>query len=45
VLSFGTVRWAMKVLREQNLIETRWGRGNYVAAQVVKSLRHPEPYN
>ena len=32
-VAFGTVRRAMKVLREKELIETRWGRGNYVRAE------------
>jgi len=30
-VSFGTVRRAMKSLREQQLIVTQWGRGNFVA--------------
>jgi len=33
-VSFGTVRRAMKVLREQGLVITQWGRGNYVGGQV-----------
>ena len=33
-VSFGTIRRAMAVLREQKLIVTQWGRGNYVAGQV-----------
>lgn len=30
-VSFGTVRRAMKHLREENLVVTQWGRGNFVA--------------
>jgi GntR family transcriptional regulator len=32
-VSFGTIRHAMKILRERGLIETQWGRGNFVAGQ------------
>ena len=32
-VGYGTVRRAMDVLREQGLIETRWGKGNLVRGE------------
>ncbi|HEY2127797.1 MAG TPA: winged helix-turn-helix domain-containing protein [Streptosporangiaceae bacterium] len=39
-VSFGTVRRAMKHLRDENLIVTQWGSGNFVAqrARPTKSV-------
>jgi DNA-binding transcriptional MocR family regulator len=40
-VSYGTVRHAVKVLRERGLVRTRHGEGNYVKARPAAS--EPEP--
>ena len=40
-VSYGTVRHAVKVLRERGLVRTRHGEGNYVKSQPAG--RDPEP--
>lgn len=39
-VAFGTIRHAMKILRERGLIETIWGRGNFVVG--VRKAPAPE---